>query len=98
VVGVVSVAWGTRAAPVSADPVWTCQGQVATIVGTEGDDTLTGTGGDDVVWPSAGIDTFYGGAGNDGSDWDTAYAGPGHDTCSAGRRFSCERGHTSRRT
>lgn len=75
-VGVVSVAWGTLPVPASAEPpVWTCQAQVATIVGTAGDDILTGTDGDDVVWLLSGIDTFHGGKGND-----VVCGGPGRDS------------------
>lgn len=43
----------------------TCDGQVPTIVGTEGDDELTGTPGNDVIAALGGGDTIDGGAGND---------------------------------
>ena len=83
VVGVVSVAWGMLVTPVSADPVRSCQGQVATIVGTDGDDTLTGTDAADVVWLGDGIDTFHGGDGNDlvcgGAGPDSLYGEAGDD-------------------
>jgi Ca2+-binding RTX toxin-like protein len=50
-------------------------GRLATIVGTDGDDSLIGTDGDDVAWLGPGNDTFAGGAGND-----TVCGGPGDDT------------------
>lgn len=52
----------------------TCSGHVATIVGTEDDDTLTGTEGPDVVIALGGDDTIETGGGND-----VICAGPGND-------------------
>jgi len=43
----------------------TCDGQVATIVGTEGDDDLAGTPGDDIIAGLGGNDRIQGLAGND---------------------------------
>ena len=42
-----------------------CNGEVATIVGTDGDDVLRGTAGRDVIHGRAGDDTLIGFAGND---------------------------------
>ena len=60
-----------------------CRGQVATIVGTAGDDTLTGTAGDDVIWAGPGDDTVDGLGGDDviclGSGADEGHGGAGHD-------------------
>ena len=61
-------------APASAvEP--TCAGQPATIVGTDGSDSLTGTDGPDVVYLGAGDDEFYDSGGDD-----LACGGPGNDT------------------
>lgn len=43
----------------------TCQGRVATIVGTSGNDRITGTAGADVIHGLGGADTINGLAGND---------------------------------
>lgn len=43
----------------------TCQGQVATIVGTPGDDVITGTPGNDVIVGLGGNDVINGMGGND---------------------------------
>jgi Ca2+-binding RTX toxin-like protein len=62
----------------------TCNGVVATRVGTAGNDTLMGTAGNDVIVGFGGDDTLYGLGGNDllcGSDGhDTLDGGSGHDT------------------
>jgi Ca2+-binding RTX toxin-like protein len=42
-----------------------CFGQPATIVGTDGDDTLFGTAGNDVIVAGDGSDTIFAGAGDD---------------------------------
>ncbi len=53
-------------APATAqDDIPMCRGQVATIVGTAGDDVLTGTPGDDVIVAGKGNDSIFAGAGND---------------------------------
>lgn len=52
------VAVGAQAQP-------TCDGRVATIVGTPGDDVLVGTQGDDVIVGLGGDDTIRGRRGND---------------------------------
>jgi len=49
-------------------PAWsgnTCESQVVTIVGTDGDDILTGTPNDDVIHGLAGNDVIKGLQGND---------------------------------
>ena len=65
-----------------------CQGRVATLDGTEGDDTLNGTAGDDVIAGGGGNDLIRGGGGNDlicGDDGDdTMLGGPGDDTLVGG--------------
>lgn len=60
-------------APAAAGDVG-CSGELATIVGTPGDDTLVGTDGDDVVWLDSGADVFHGLGGND-----HVCGGPGAD-------------------
>ena len=45
--------------------VVSCQGRVATIVGTSGDDTLIGTPGSDVIAARGGNDVVRGKGGND---------------------------------
>lgn len=69
-----------------------CEGLVATIVGTDGDDILDGTSEDDVIFAGAGADringlagddVICGGEGNDiligGADDDTLVGGEGRD-------------------
>lgn len=54
------------AAPVAAaQPVPTCFGQPATIVGTSADDTLVGTEGADVIVGGEGADSIEGRGGDD---------------------------------
>jgi pimeloyl-ACP methyl ester carboxylesterase len=57
----------------------TCNGKVATIVGTAGDDNLRGTKLPDVIAGLEGNDTITGASGND-----TLCGGPGNDIISAG--------------
>jgi Ca2+-binding RTX toxin-like protein len=57
-----------------APPPPTCDGQVATIVGTSGNDSLSGTAGPDVIVALGGNDTVNGGRGND-----VVCGGPGTD-------------------
>jgi Ca2+-binding RTX toxin-like protein len=52
-------------ASVGAQALPTCDGKVATIVGTEGNDRISGTSGDDVIVGLGGRDRIAGGAGND---------------------------------
>lgn len=80
--------------PVAAqNDVETCNGLVATIVGTDGDDVLTGThlddvivglGGNDIINGASGSDTICGGAGDDVIDGqsqaDTIFGDAGNDT------------------
>jgi FtsP/CotA-like multicopper oxidase with cupredoxin domain len=56
-------------------PTPTCNGLVATIVGTPGDDVLTGGNGADVIQGLGGNDTITGAGGND-----TLCGGDGNDT------------------
>lgn len=53
----------------------TCNGEVATIVGTAASETITGTSGRDVIVGLGGSDLIYGRGGND-----LICAGPGNDT------------------
>jgi Ca2+-binding RTX toxin-like protein len=57
-----------------------CHGKKATIVGTEGDDTIRGTDHPDVIVGLGGDDTIYAGLGND-----IVCAGPGDDLVHGGR-------------
>ena len=79
--------------PAGAEPVATCGGKPATIIGTAGADVLKGTtgpdvivgkGGNDVIRGQGGNDTICGGAGNDdifgGAGDDKVYGQGGHDT------------------
>ena len=59
-----------------------CDGHVATIVGTSGDDVLTGTNGPDVIAAMQGNDTIRGLAGND-----IICGGKGNDTIIGGQGF-----------
>lgn len=74
-----------------------CKGEVATIVGTEGDDVLQGSaspdviaglGGNDVIRGLSGRDLICGGGGDDGiygdDDPDRLYGGAGADDIGAG--------------
>jgi uncharacterized protein YkwD len=70
------------ASPASA-AVITCNGLEATVVGTDGNDTLYGTEGVDVIAGLDGRDRIYGLGGNDiicgGGARDRIFAGRGHD-------------------
>ena len=69
--------------PATAAPSPTCNGQTATIVGTDGDDRLVGTPGNDVFSAGSGNDVVIGLAGNDtvcaGTGDDLVYAHAGTD-------------------
>lgn len=71
------------AGPPAGALVPTCDGQEATIVGTEGNDDLVGTDGPDVIVGLGGHDTIRGGEGDDvlcGDDGaDHVFGGPGND-------------------
>ncbi len=56
-----------------------CNGTVATIVGTGGNDVINGTAGNDVIWAGAGNDTVNGLGGDD-----VICGGPGNDTIDGG--------------
>lgn len=70
-------------APAGAQDAVLCDGQVATIVGTPGDDTLIGTEDADVIVGLQGIDLIQGLGGDDvicgGIGADTIYGGAGFD-------------------
>jgi subtilisin-like proprotein convertase family protein len=79
------LAWSldlTTPATTPAQPA-ACKGKAATIVGTNGNDSLVGTPGADVIAGLGGNDTISGLAGNDvicgGAGKDTLKGGPGND-------------------
>jgi Ca2+-binding RTX toxin-like protein len=85
----VAVWWApgeTGAAPAGGT---TCDGQVATIVGTDGADVLTGTPGRDVIAALGGNDTLVGLGGDDrlcgGFGRDRLSGGPGADVLLGGK-------------
>ncbi len=78
---------------IPATPSHYCEGHLATIVGTDGDDVIVGTAGDDVIVGLGGNDTIDGMGGNDiicggfgddvitgGGGDDLLKGGPGNDT------------------
>jgi Ca2+-binding RTX toxin-like protein len=73
-----------------------CQGQDATIVGTDGSDTLRGTNGDDVIAAKGGGDTVTGLGGDDlvcgGSGNDKLRGQGGDDTLNGGGGNDVHRG------
>jgi secreted trypsin-like serine protease len=79
---------GWVAGVMAANPLPTCFGRTATLLGSSGDDVLVGTEGDDVIVARGGADTITGLGGNDficagpGNDW--VDAGSGDDAVSAG--------------
>ncbi len=68
----------------------TCEGQPATIIGTEGNDVIRGTEGDDVIVGLGGNDVIRGLGGNDficGYDGrDRLFGGPGDDILHGGEK------------
>jgi Ca2+-binding RTX toxin-like protein/subtilisin-like proprotein convertase family protein len=72
----------------AATPPLFCQGRLATLDGTAGNDTLNGTSGDDVIAGGGGDDLIQGGGGDDlicgGDGADTLLGGPGDDTLLGG--------------
>jgi Ca2+-binding RTX toxin-like protein len=68
-----------QAAGAAQGAVPTCFGETATIVGTEGDDTLVGSAGPDVIVGGGGNDVIFGGAGED-----DVCAGGGNDRLDGG--------------
>ncbi len=62
------------------DPIPSCRGRPATIVGTNGNDLIEGTRGQDVIWAGAGEDTVFGALGSD-----LICGGPGNDYLDGGR-------------
>jgi len=79
-----SLVAGFLAAPTTAAAAITCDGEVATIVGTAGNDLINGTAGRDVIHARSGNDTINGKGGNDlicaGKGDDTVRGGSGNDT------------------
>ncbi len=78
------IAIGFLGSPLGAvETTWTCNGVLATLVGTPGDDLLTGTDGADVIVARQGDDTIDGLGGDDivcaGKGDDTVYGGGGFD-------------------
>ena len=73
-----------------------CEGRVATIVGTAGNNVLNGTGGNDVIVGLGGNDEIDAGSGNDticgGSGNDIIEAGSGNDTVRGGSGNDTVRG------
>lgn len=88
-----------------------CEGKVATIVGTSGDDVLRGTPRGDVIVAGAGNDRIYGMGGNDlicagpGADFvdggggvDSVFGGGGADVCvGVEHRVGCGRDRSAPR-
>ena len=91
------VAASVAAVPTASAAAPTCRGEVATIVGTSGDDTLTGTRGRDVIVGLAGSDTLAGLGGSDlicgNQGADTLRGGAGSDVLVPGRGGDLVRGH-----
>jgi uncharacterized repeat protein (TIGR01451 family) len=73
----------TATAETACVPPTECAGEVATIVGTNGDDALVGTPGDDVIQALDGDDVVHGLGGNDllcgGDGDDELFGGRGRD-------------------
>jgi len=81
---------GDSPATPTADP-WpavSCRGQVATVLGTPGDDVLIGTDGDDVIVARGGSDSVWAGDGDDlicsGDGDDFVSGGSGNDRVQGG--------------
>ncbi|MGH8502498.1 MAG: choice-of-anchor Q domain-containing protein [Gammaproteobacteria bacterium] len=77
--------------PSPTTPPVTCQGVVATIVGTIGNDSRTGTAGPDIIHGLTGNDVIHGGGGNDiicgGGGDDRLFGEDGRDTLNGGPNF-----------
>lgn len=91
------VAWGNESDLPTQAPTYACGGQVATIVGTDGDDVIEGTNRRDVIHARQGNDIVNAGRGNDivcggkGDDElngdrgrDELYGENGEDVCRGG--------------
>ncbi|HXV66070.1 MAG TPA: S8 family serine peptidase [Nitrosopumilaceae archaeon] len=79
ILSVLLLSWGTFANFTPAHAVLNCDGYVATIVGTFGDDLIEGTAGDDVILGLEGNDVINGNGGND-----VICSGPGNDVVTTG--------------
>ncbi|MGI0057090.1 MAG: hypothetical protein ACREAK_06915, partial [Nitrosarchaeum sp.] len=81
ILSVLLLSWGTFANFTPANAILNCDGFVATIIGTLGDDLINGTPGDDVIMGLDGNDIINGNGGNDvicsgsGSDVVTTHSG-----------------------
>ena len=78
--GAARVLWEFNLVVAAPAPTYFCKGQVATIVGTNGDDVLIGTSGPDVIVGLDGDDEIRGLQGND-----LICAGPGDDDVRGGK-------------
>lgn len=87
---VLAAAFAARAAAAPEDDSGAprCRGELATIVGSAGDDVLRGTEERDVIWGGPGDDVIYGGRASDlicaGAGTDLVYGGRGNDTIDGG--------------
>jgi Ca2+-binding RTX toxin-like protein len=77
---VVAGAFALSATAAVNEPIPSCRGKPATIVGTDGDDVIQGTAERDVIWAGLGDDTVHGGLGSD-----LICGGPGTDLVDGGR-------------
>src|SRR3990172_13025562 len=83
ILSVLLLSWGTFANFTPANAILNCDGFVATIVGTSGDDLINGTPSDDVILGLSGNDIINGNGGNEiicsGSGSDVITTGSGND-------------------
>ncbi|QBX54171.1 calcium-binding protein [Nocardioides seonyuensis] len=87
----------TSATAVQAAGPAMCDGRLATIVGSPGDDRITGTSGSDVILAGGGRDSVDGRGGDDrvcgGAGADVIVGGPGDDRLfGEGNQFHADRG------
>src|SRR3990170_4882985 len=83
ILSVLLLSWGTFANFTPANAILNCDGFVATIIGTSGDDLIDGTPEDNVIMGLDGNDIINGNGGNDtvcsGSGSDVVTTGSGND-------------------
>jgi Ca2+-binding RTX toxin-like protein len=77
---VVAGVFAIAAAAAVNDPIASCRGKPASIVGTDGPDVIEGTEKRDVIWAGLGDDSVRGGLGSD-----LICGGPGSDFVDGGR-------------
>ncbi|MBT8211673.1 MAG: spondin domain-containing protein [Acidimicrobiia bacterium] len=86
--------------PIAAQDAPRCDGRVATIVGTAGDDVLFGTEGDDVIVGGGGNDVIRAFGGNDhlcgDNGRDRLFGGRGDDTLLGGKKNDILKGDQGR--